>query len=128
MMIRALAAALILASAAPALAQAADPVVEAARADGTVGEQFDGYLGIAKPGASAALKARVDAINIQRKAIYTDTASKKPGVTVADVAGATACQLFRERVPVGQFYRAQSGAWRQHSASAPVELPSFCRS
>lgn len=39
-------AASVLAVAGPALAQTADPVVEAARATGKVGEQSDGYLGI----------------------------------------------------------------------------------
>lgn len=110
----------------PVLAQGADPVVEGARASGFVGEQADGYLGIAKAGGPGELKARVDAINIQRRAIYTDTASAKPGVTVADVGAAAACQQFRNRVAVGNFYRDQSGNWRQRTASAPVALPSFC--
>ncbi len=110
----------------PVLAQGADPVVEGARASGFVGEQADGYLGIVKPGGPAELKARVDAINIQRRAIYTDTASAKPGVTVADVGAAAACQQFRNRVAVGNYYRDQSGRWAQHTASAPVALPSFC--
>lgn len=112
-------------AAAPVLAQAADPVVEAARAAGTAGEQADGYLGV-RPGAAPEVKAHVDAINIQRRAIYTDTASQKPGVTVADVGAAAACQQFRNRVAVGHFYRDQTGTWRQHTAGAPVAIPSFC--
>ncbi|WP_174296650.1 YdbL family protein [Sphingomonas bacterium] len=112
--------------AASALAQAADPVVEEARASGFAGEQADGYLGVIKPGGPAGLKARVDAINIQRRAIFTDTASAKPGVTVADVGAAAACQQFRTRVAVGHFYRDQAGAWRQHTSASPVALPSFC--
>ena len=115
----------LLVVAAPVLAQA-DAVVEAARASGFAGEQADGYLGIVKSGGPADLKARVDAINIQRRAIYTDTASAKPGVTVADVGGAAACQQFRNRVAVGHFYRDQSGTWRQRTAGAPVAMPSFC--
>lgn len=110
----------------PALAQGADPVVESARAAGFVGEQADGYLGIVKGGGAADLKAHVDAINIQRRAIYTDTASKKPGVTVTDVGAAAGCQQFRNRVAVGHFYRDPSGTWRQHTANAPVTIPSYC--
>lgn len=112
--------------AAPVLAQAGDPLVEAARASGFVGEQADGYLGIVKPGGAADLKAHVDAINIQRRAIYTDSAGAKPGVTVADVGAAAACNQFRNRVANGHFYRDQSGQWRQRTAAAPVAIPSFC--
>lgn len=108
--------------AAPALAQ--DAVVEAGRAAGTVGEQADGYLGVR--GGDADLKRRVDAVNIQRRAIYTDTASAKPGVTVADVGGAAACVQFRGRVAPGHWYRDEGGAWQQRSGSAAVRLPSFC--
>ncbi len=113
-------------AAAPVLAQGADPVVEAARSSGYVGEQADGYLGVVKAGGAADLKARVDAINIQRRAIYTDTASAKPGVTVADVGAAAACNQFKNRVAPGQWYRDQTGAWRERAGSAPVPLPSFC--
>lgn len=123
---RTLAATLMLLAAAPSLAQAADAIVEAARAGGYAGEQADGYLGVIKPGGPSDLKARVDAINIQRRAIFTDTASVKPGVTVADVGAAAACQQFRNRVAVGHFYRDQSGRWHQHTAAVPVVVPSFC--
>ena len=123
---RNLAAALILLAAAPSLAQAADAVVEAARVSGYAGEQADGFLGVVKPGGPADLKAHVDAINIQRRAIFTDTASAKPGVTVADVGAAAACQQFRNRVAVGHFYRDQSGGWHQRTAAAPVAMPGFC--
>ena len=112
-------------AAAPVVAQGADPVVEGARASGFAGEQADGYLGV-RAGGPRELKAHVDAINIQRRAIYTDTASAKSGVTVADVGAAAACQQFRTRVAVGNWYRDQSGQWRQRSVSAPVLIPSFC--
>lgn len=115
----------LLAFAGPALAQTADAVVEAARAAGTVGEQSDGYLGIRVPG-NADLAKRVAQINIQRRAVYTDTASAKGGVTVVDVGAATACQLFQTRVPTGQYYRNAAGEWRQRETSAPIPLPSYC--
>jgi len=125
MKLRALISAAIILTAVPILAQGADPVVESARASGFAGEQADGYLGV-RAGGPDDLKARVDAINIQRRAIYTDTASVKPGVTIADVGAAAACQQFRNRVAVGNWYRDQAGQWRQRTASAPVVIPSFC--
>lgn len=111
--------------AAPALAQAADPVVETAREAGTVGEQSDGYLGI-RGGGTPDLVKRVNQINIQRRAVYTDTASAKSGVTVVDVGAATACQLFKTRVTPNQYYRTANGEWQQRAGSAPVPLPPYC--
>lgn len=125
MKLRVLASAAILLTAVPILAQGADPLVESARASGFAGEQADGYLGV-RPGGPAELKAHVDAINIQRRAIYTDTASAKPGVTIADVGAAAACVQFRNRVAVGNWYRDQAGQWRQRTAAAPVVMPGFC--
>ncbi len=109
----------------PTLAQTADPIVEAARVAGTVGEQSDGYLGVRVPG-DAELAKRVAQINIQRRAVYTDTAAAKTGVTVVDVGAATACQLFQTRVPTGQYYRTPAGEWRKRETSAPIALPSYC--
>ncbi|MGI4878770.1 MAG: YdbL family protein [Janthinobacterium lividum] len=111
-------------AATPALAQS-DPVVEAARSAGTVGEQSDGYLGV-RAGGSADVARRVAQINIQRRAVYTDTAAAKPGVTVVDVGAATACQLFQTRVAPGEYYRAAGGEWRQRQGAAPLPLPSYC--
>ena len=110
---------------APAQAQTADAVVEAARAAGSVGEQGDGYLGLRVAG-DADLAKRVAQINIQRRAVYTDTAAAKPGVTVVDVGAATACQLFQTRVPTGQYYRLPSGEWRKRDTAAPIPLPGYC--
>ncbi|UAJ08892.1 YdbL family protein [Glacieibacterium megasporae] len=109
---------------APALAQAADPVVEAARDAGTVGEQADGYLGIR--GGSPDLAKHVGQINIQRRAVYTDAAAAKTGVTVVDVAAAAGCQLLANRVAPGQYYRTTTGEWRQRAGSATVPLPAYC--
>lgn len=115
----------MMALAGPVHAQTADPVVEAARAAGKVGEQADGYLGI-RTGGDADLEKRVAQINIQRRAVYTDTAASKSGVTVVDVGAATACQLFRTRVPPGQYYRTSAGEWRKRDGDAPIPLPSYC--
>lgn len=108
---------------APARAQSGpDPVVESARKAGQVGEQADGYLGIVQS-APADLKARVDQINIKRRAVYTDLAAKR-GVTVNDVAAAAACKLFESRVANGERYRDENGAWQTRNGA--VKLPSYC--
>jgi uncharacterized protein YdbL (DUF1318 family) len=111
--------------AAPAQAQN-DALVTQARANGAVGEQADGYLGFA-PGASisADLRGRVEQINIQRRALYTRRAAER-NVSVSEMAAAVACEVFERRIAVGERYRTERGQWRQRTASAPVEKPSFC--
>ena len=111
--------------AAPAQAQN-DALVTQARANGAVGEQADGYLGFA-PGASisADLRGRVEQINIQRRALYTRRAAER-NVSVNEMAAAVACEVFERRIAVGERYRTERGQWRQRTASAPVEKPSFC--
>ncbi|MBC7497906.1 MAG: YdbL family protein [Sphingomonadaceae bacterium] len=108
----------------PALAQAADPIIEAARDAGTVGEQADGYLGIR--GGTPDLAKHVGQINIQRRAVYTDTAAAKTGVTVIDVAAAAGCQLLANRVAPNHYYRTTTGEWRQRAGTATVTLPAYC--
>lgn len=105
----------------PAMAQA--DVVASAMAAGTVGEQSDGYLGIAGSVGND-IRSAVEAINIKRRAAYTDLAAKR-GATVADVAAATGCQTLASRVKPGQVYRIGTGAWQQ-KGSAPITLPSYC--
>jgi uncharacterized protein YdbL (DUF1318 family) len=115
---------LVLASAAPALAQ--DAVLNQARANGLIGEQADGYLGVV-PGAdaSADLRGRVDQNNIQRRALYTRRAAQR-SVSVNEMAAAVACEVFENRIAVGERYRNEAGQWRQRTAANPVEIPSFC--
>lgn len=105
----------------PAYAQGG--AVAAAIAEGSVGEQSDGYLGI-RGSVSDDVRSGVDAINIKRRAAYTDLAAKR-GVTVSDVAAATGCQTLSSRVKSGQAYRIGTGAW-QVKGSAPIALPDYC--
>lgn len=94
------------------------------RATGQVGEQADGYLGVVGAG-SGAIRAQVDAVNIKRRAYYTDLAARR-GAKIEEVAATTACELFRTKVGPGQHYRGPNGAWSQRQGNAPVPLPSYC--
>ncbi len=105
----------------PALAQ--DAVVSAAKSAGTVGEQADGYLGIKGTVADDVRKA-VDAINIKRRAAYTDLAAKK-NVTVQVMAATTGCQTLATRVQSGQIYRIGTADWQVKGAGA-IALPDYC--
>ena len=119
-----IALAILSASASPVVAQT-DPIIQisTAIAQGSVGEQSDGYLGIVTA-VPDNVRAEVNAINIKRRAAYTDLAAKR-GVTVADVAAATGCQTLASRVKPGQAYRIGTDAWRTRGAD-PIALPDYC--
>ena len=104
-----------------ALAQSAG--LSAALASGKVGEQADGYLGFPEEPA-AALRDEVDALNIKRRAAYTQLAAQR-GVTVKDVAASVGCETLKGRVQQGRLYRLPDGVWRVKGA-VPIALPAYC--
>ena len=94
------------------VAYAADPVIEQAKAQGVIGEQFDGYIGIADPGrVSPDVKRKVDQINAGRLAEYTRI-SQKTGDPVSTVAVAMAEKLFANASP-GEVLKAGPGETRK---------------
>lgn len=121
LMIAAVALASGLVALTPASAQSG--AVAGAVASGAVGEQADGYLGIAGS-VGADVRSEVESINIKRRAVYTDLAGKR-GVTVQDVAAATGCQTLSSRVKPGQAYRIGAGGW-QTKGAGPIALPPYC--
>lgn len=104
---------------AAALAQR-DPAYAAARAAGEIGEQPDGYLGVVG-GGSAALRALVSNINIQRKSAYTQKAQAS-GATVEQLAFTSGCNLIAQTQP-GEKYRAPDGSWQTRGGGAPQRDP-----
>lgn len=115
-----------------ASAKGRDAIVDQARLDQLVGEEATGYLGLVTDtkltegkNAPSDLDARVQNINIQRKALYTDLATKD-GVTVSEVAQTTACILLRDKVKVGEAYRTEDTEWKIRTFDVPVTPPSFC--
>jgi uncharacterized protein len=93
------------------------------RASGEAGEQADGYMGIVGS-APSDIRAKVEAVNIRRRAHYTELAAKR-GVKIEEAAATVACEILRERVEPGQFYRLTDGIWRKRDGT-PVPLPHFC--
>jgi len=109
-------------AAVPAAAQT--PAVDAARRAGIVGERFDGYVGIAGP-ASPALRSQVGAINIRRRALYSNLAASR-GVSPEEVGITAGCQLLA-RVQVGEAYMLADGKWRRRLYGQPPPRPDYCR-
>ena len=113
---------LALVVAGPAAAQT--PAVDAARANGQVGERFDGYLGV-NGAISAEVRGQVARINIQRRSLYSNLAARK-GVSPQDVGVTAGCQLLA-RVPVGGAYLLGDGGWRRRGVGQATPVPQYCR-
>lgn len=99
-------------AATPAVAQAmnAKAAVDAAKAQGIVGEQADGFLGFVKPSTDTALREAVREINEGRAELYRAAAAKN-GVSEA-VAGASAFNtVVQTRLKPGEYYRPAGGGW-----------------
>ena len=85
-------------------------LIDAAKAEGVVGEQADGYLGFRVPASDPALQTAVSVTNAARRQAYQESA-RETGVTV-DVAGARMFEGFLlRRIPSGQWYRNAAGQW-----------------
>jgi uncharacterized protein len=111
-----------IAAAAPVLAQS--PVLEGAIAAGVVGERYDGYMGFAM-GPSPELRRQVQAINIRRRNLYIELASRR-NVTPEVVGLATGCELLA-RIPPGEAYMLTDGIWRRRAPGQPAPAPERCR-
>lgn len=95
------------------------------RATGLVGEQYDGYLGLVGS-AAPRIRSEMDAVNIRRRAHYTELATRRR-VHVEEVAVAAACEILATRVAPGQYYRLVDGVWRRREGNAEVARPDYCR-
>ena len=101
-----------------------DPAtIISARRAGLIGERYDGYLGVVTASPSAELRRQVGAINIRRRALYSDLAARR-GVSPEEVGITTACSLLR-RLSVGEYYMLGQGGWRRLGPGQSA-APSYC--
>jgi uncharacterized protein YdbL (DUF1318 family) len=80
-----------------------------AKAQGLVGEQPDGYLGLVKANAGADVKAMMNDVNAQRKNEYQAIARRNN--TELNVVEALAGKKAIEMTPSGQYVKLPSGQW-----------------
>jgi uncharacterized protein YdbL (DUF1318 family) len=81
------------------------------KADGLIGEQADGYVGLVRQDVPADIRKLVNDVNAKRKAGYQKIAAQQ-GASLRDVekvGGNTAI----EKTLKGNFIRDASGAWRK---------------
>lgn len=116
-------AALLLAQMGSAAGAQSAAVGDAVR-NGQVGERYDGYMGfVGTP--SDDLRRQVSAINLRRRNLYIELASRR-NVTPEVVGLTTGCELL-SNLPVGGAYLLNGGGWRRRAPGETVPLPNYCR-
>ena len=101
----------VAAGAAFAQTPAQKSMIDAAKAQGVVGEQADGYLGI-RTTADPDLRTAVSATNSARRQVYAASAADVGTSTEVAAARMFESQLL-PRISTGQWYRNASGQWVQ---------------
>jgi uncharacterized protein YdbL (DUF1318 family) len=81
------------------------------KADGLIGEQANGYIGLVRNDVSADIKKLVDETNAKRKTGYQKIA-RKQGTTLSEVEKVGGNTAFQKTLK-GNYYRDASGAWRK---------------
>lgn len=108
--IRQIFTALLISLLAVSIAVAGSPLTQP-KADGLIGEQANGYLGLVTQSAPADVKKLVDETNAKRKAGYQKIAAKQ-GASLSEVekvGGVTAI----EKTLRGNYIRDTNGTWRK---------------
>jgi uncharacterized protein YdbL (DUF1318 family) len=90
-------------------ASAGDPVIDAAKAEGIVGERADGYLGLVTGDAAPNVQRRVNEINAKRRALY-ERLARETGTTIEEVGYITGEKQFAQTVS-GHFFMGSDGRW-----------------
>jgi hypothetical protein len=91
-----------------AAAQTQGRVLDAPRAAGLVGERFDGFA-VARGAVPPDIAALVEAVNTERRAIYTQRATTQ-GVAVQEVGTVYALEILKS-APAGTWFLAENGQW-----------------
>lgn len=100
----------LIAGAAHADIAAAKIAVDAAKAQGVLGEQSDGFLGLVTGSADAAVKAAMAEINAGRAQVYAQAAAKN-GVTPEAAGAAAYASVISAKLKPGEFYKPNGGGW-----------------
>ncbi|MEI9906389.1 MAG: YdbL family protein [Asticcacaulis sp.] len=100
----------VIATPAAADVAASKALVDAAKAQGIVGEESNGYLGYVTASADPALKAAIDEINAGRRDVFAQAAAKN-GVPIEAAGQSAFANSIFPNLPAGYYYQDASGAW-----------------
>lgn len=101
----------VAAGAALAQTPAQKSLIDAAKAEGSVGEQADGYVGV-RTSVSADVQTAISATNSARRRVYAASAADVGTTTEVAAARMFEAQLL-PRITSGQWYRNAGGQWVQ---------------
>ena len=81
------------------------------KADGLIGEQADGYLGLVVSNAPADIKKLVADVNAKRKAGYQEIAAKQ-GTNLSEVEKVGGNTAYQKTLK-GNYFRDANGVWHK---------------
>lgn len=90
---------------------AQDRPLDGPRAQGIVGERYDGLAVIRQPAAAGGLESLVADINAKRQALYQRRAASE-GVPATEIGKIYAKEIFRS-APSGTWFQQENGSWLQ---------------
>lgn len=88
-------------------------LIDAAKVQGIVGEQADGYLGFRTPSTGAPLTQAVTVTNEARLRNVYEPGARAAGTTPEVAAARMFESQLLARIPAGQWYRNAQGQWVQ---------------
>ena len=74
---------------------------------------------------SESLRRQVNAINIRRRALYSNLARQKGVIAPKRLASPPTCTLF-SRIPVGGYYLTSDRGWLRRGAGQAAPRPAYC--
>ena len=85
--------------------------LDAPRAQGLIGERYDGYALVHDAQAGAEIRALVEKINGERRQVYASQATST-GAPIAEVGKVYGLQIL-QKVPAGTWLQSADGRWTQ---------------
>ena len=101
----------LLALVAGSMVQADERPLDGPRAQGLIGERYDGYALLHDASASAAMRALVESTNSERRKVY-DKQATATGAPAAEVGKVYAGEI-RQKAPAGTWFQGADGRWTQ---------------
>lgn len=91
--------------------RAEDRPLDAPRAQGLIGERFDGYAVIHDAQANAAIRTLVENTNNERRKVYEKQAAAT-NAPLTEVGKVYAAEIM-QKAPAGTWFQGPDGSWKQ---------------
>lgn len=93
------------------LVRAEERPLDAPRAQGLIGERFDGYVVVHDSNAAPAIRQLIEQINIERRKVYDEKAAAQNAPT-AEVGKVYATEIMN-KAPAGTWFQGAEGNWQK---------------